>query len=542
MNAFRKLISVLLATLMIPSTISLAYEPDSFSAASQVENTVETFLEDCLDISYHHEEQVPLQHTLLTAPASLSGSGQTLSAAAQELASVGAELPLFQQMERTNMSLQTMSNDLSLQEDITAFYGALYEMEDVTYSNFESDYLFNDISVNGDYAAVDVTLVLNYQYSDCDQPTYEEIRYNLTLMKLNGSWYIADVASDDPMFQQYYQGGFDLESAVQGCEDALENSDLYEPVLSEQNIAVPMTTSDITYNKQNAINYALTYTTSTDTGEPSFKNDLFHWFDADCMNFASQCVWAGFGGSNYSADVQSGYGMDKDGSNTGNTAWWANATTGTNSWASCRNFRLYVQNSTNASDKGMTGALNAIAYNSNSLGYPASTLLGSVLHVKGYSNGSPVAGGHAVFVNAATGNSRSEVYYCAYNNTAKNKRLSLSFPASTTDTYQSVTIVVPLTMRNGETGTRMWADLLNVVVDRTIYRKLTGYANKELDSIQMVIYNPNSVPVMDYTWHDTDAVSANFNGFNMSGEWRVKLVGTDSSGDVTTFYYTVRVT
>lgn len=537
----RKTLAFVLATATL-STTCFAMGPGNRSESQfAVEDSVKGYLQDCIEASYFYEPTEPAAQTLLAAPLSIASDTQTISDAANDLAQLADDFPLLQQMDRSQSALESMVNDLNLQSDLTSFYGALYEMESIDYTFFDTDYIFNDVIVDGDLAAVDVTAVLNYQYSDCDQPTYEEIRYNLTLMNLNGSWYIADIVSDDPLFQQYYADEFDLEEAIQGCQDAIQNADLYTPVLSEQDIAVPMDTSDISYNKQNAINYALTYTTSTDTGLPSFKNDLFPWFGADCMNFASQCVWAGFGGSNSSTDIQAGYGMDKDGSNTGNTAWWANATSGTNSWASCRNFRLYVTNSTNGSGKGMTGALNAIAYNSDSLGYPASTLLGSVLHVKGSSNGSPVAGGHAVFVNAATGNSRSEVYYCSYNNTAKNKKLSLGFPASTTDTYQGVTIVVPLTMRDGESGTRMWADLLNVVVDRSIPRTLTGYANHELESIQMVIYNPNNVPVMDYMWHNTDEVSANFNGFNMSGEWRVKLVGTDSDGEVTNFYYTVRV-
>ncbi len=87
----------------------------------------------------------------------------------------------------------------------------------------------------------------------------------------------------------------------------------------------------------------------------------------------------------------------------------------------------------------------------------------------------------------------------------------------------------------------MWADLLNVVVDQTVPRTLTGYSSETMKTIQMIIRNPNGVPVMDYSWNNVSGVSASFAGFNMSGEWRIELIGTDSAGAQTSFFYTVRV-
>lgn len=529
------ILSLILAVSLMATTALGANEEDF---EQQVKDATEAYLRSCMEGIYFHEDTMPAELTIIDSAAPVSRESMTTASMFATLSQVEAEaeLPLFESVSRESSGLQAMTEALALQEAKVSFYGHLYETQDISYQSFDAEYLFHEVSVDGNCAVVDVSEVLNYQYSDCADPTYELIKYNIALIRVDGEWLIADVVSDDPFFQQNYNNdSFNLESAIQGYDIALASAEAAEAATVS---ALPSSANDIGYNKQNAVNYALTYTTSTDSGStPVFKNNLFRWWGADCMNFASQCVWAGFGGSNSSMDIQSGYGMDK----TGTYTWWANATTAASPWISCSSFRTYVKNSAGASEKGLQCSIAATAYNSDILPYSASDLIGAVLHVKGSSNGSPVSGGHAVFVNNATSNSRSGIYYCSYNNCAKNKKLSLSFNASSTDTYQGITTIIPQSFQDGASGARLWADLHNVVVDKNKTVTLTGYSSNIMANLHMIIQNPNGVPVMDYIWNTTDSVSVDFSGFNMSGEWRIQLKGTDKTGNVTNFYYTVRV-
>ena len=542
----KKRVLALFLSMVLLCSSAFALEP-AFATddSSAVKETVETYLRECTSGIYFHETDADAISNTLMAPALLDNESAVEWAGEEALCDFAEDacFDLARSLGKEVPTMDEMLQDLNTQSARVAFLGHLYESQDITYSSFDVQYLFQNIEATSNLAAVDVLEALNYQYSDCDEPTYEEIRYNITLTKLNGEWVIADVISDDHFFLEHYaDADFSLEEAIDGYDTAVAAADLVLDGDAIEADTAAQAASNIAYDRRNAANYALTYSTSTDTGStPEFKNNLFNWFGADCMNFASQCVWAGFGGSNSAAAIQSGYGMDKVGTNSGNTAWWCNATTGTNSWASCRNFRLYIQNSAASSEKGILASLTPYAYNSDTIGTSAEDLIGSVLHVKGYSSGKPVAGGHAVIVNNATGTKRSEVYYCSYNNCAKNKKLSLGFPASSTDTYQGVAVITPKTFQDGQNGTRLWADLLNVVVDKTVPRTLTGYASETMKTIQMIIRNPNGVPVMDYSWNNVSEVSASFAGFNMSGEWRIELIGTDSAGAQTSFFYTVRV-
>lgn len=353
----KKKILALFLSMVLLCTSAFALEP-AFTADdnSTVKETVETYLRECTSGIYFHEADTDVISNTLMAPAPLNDESAIEWAGEEALCAFveNTSFDLARSLGKEAPTMDEMLQDLNTQSARVAFLGHLYESQNITYSHFDAKYLFQNIETTSGYAAVDVLEVLNYQYSDCDEPTYEEIRYNITLAKLNREWVIADVISDDLFFLQHYaDADFSLEEAIDGYDAAVAAADqVLDGVAIEVDTAA-QAASNIAYNSHNAANYALTYSTSTDTGStPEFKNDLFNWFGADCMNFASQCVWAGFGGNNSAAAIQSGYGMDKVGTNSGNTAWWCNATTGTNSWASCRNFRLYIQNSAASSEKG----------------------------------------------------------------------------------------------------------------------------------------------------------------------------------------------
>lgn len=550
MRHFKVLMALCMAiALTCPTVFAAEAELTELNDRTEIEAVTESYLNSCTEGIYFHSGEMDSSQTLTavmmdTLTAEETSMEESISVAALDDFVEESSPTLLESMDRSSIFMKDMVMDLSTMENRTAYFGHVYEEQDITYSYFNADYVFNAVKVEGDYALAEVNEILDYQYSFCDEPTYEMIQYNVLLMKLNGEWVIADVISDDQFFQANYDNAdYDLETAIDGYDEVTDTAYIAENGLDDQSVTVTAAngSGDISYIKENAVNYALMHTTSDDSGTPSFKNDRFPWFGADCMNFASQCIWAGFGGSNSTTDIANGNGMDKVGSNSGNTAWWANNTSGTNSWASCRNFRLYVTNSAGSADKGLLCDMIPTAYNSNTLAFSAEDLIGAILHVQGSSNGSPVAGGHAVFVNNATGNTRDKIYVCAYNNCAKNKLLSTGWPASSTETTKGITAIVPRTFQGGEEGTRLWADLHNVFVDKTATRTLNGYSNVTLASLQMVVYRPNGTPVMDWTVYNTDHISTTYNEFNISGEWSIKLIGVDVDGDTTTWWHTIRV-
>lgn len=550
MRHFKTLMALcMVIALACPTVFAAEAELTDMNDRAEIETVTESYLKSCMEGIYFHSGEMDASQTLVAMVTEPLAAGESSMVESINVASLdnfveNTSSTLLDSIDRNNLSLNDMMMDLSTMENRTAYFGHVYEDQNITYSYFNADYVFNTIKVDGDYALAEVSEVLDYQYSFCDDPTYECIQYNVLLVKLDGEWVIADVVSDDQFFQVNYDNSdYDLEDAISGYDEANSASYIAEEGSDTQTVTITSAASDsdIAYIKENAVNYALMHTTSGDSSTPTFKNERFPWFGADCMNFASQCVWAGFGGSNSTTDIANGYGMDKVGSNTGNTAWWANNSSGTNSWASCRNFRLYVTNSASSSDKGLLCDMIPTAYNNNTLSFSADDLIGAVLHVEGRSNGSAVAGGHAVFVNNATGNTRDQIYVCAYNSCAKNKLLSTGWPVSSTETTKGITAIVPRTFQAAESGTRLWADLHNVFVDKTATRSLNGYSNVTLASLQAVVYNPSGTPVMDWTVYNTDHISTTYNGFSVSGEWSIKLVGTDSSGNTTTWWYTIRV-
>ena len=444
-------------------------------------------------------------------------------------------MPVAELVERNGVSVDAMLGDLRCMEDMTTYYAHIYEDQNVSFSDFDANYFFDDVVVDGDFAMVEVFEELNYQYSDCDEPSYELGEFNVMLVKLDGEWVVADVVSDDSAFLSSCTTSYDADSEIRAYDEAKSFS--YEstatvPAEDEDADIALAAASNIPYNRQNAVNYALTYTTQADDSHrtPTFRNTRFNWFGKDCMNFASQCVWAGFGGSNSWADIPAHQGMD-----TVNPYWWCDNAEQcpSGSWASCGAFRTYIKESKNLSSMGLICKNSTVPETSNDLGYSASQLVGAVLHVD-------TSFGHALFVNAATGTIRDKVMVCSYNNCRKNVKLSLLYPAKN-DPASAVEVIIPQTFQGGQTGLRVYGDLLNTIVTHTATRSLVGHSDVTCSSLEMVLLNPNGGQAGRWTASNTNVISASYNNWNITGEWSLKITGKTSAGASMTWYGTIRV-
>lgn len=482
----------------------------------------------------------------MTADGQISENAAVLSVSSQQVLETfvnNNEPELMASMERQEVSLNDMIRDLQCMEDMTAYKSYVYETQGFAYSYFDAQYHFGDVVIYDDYATVVVYEELNYQYDDCDQPSFEWGEYNLVLVKVDGDWVVADVASDDVAFMAYYQTGYDLSAELATYDRAMREAQsssartTVTPTLEEvpEENLLTAAANDLYYNKQSAANYALTYTSSDDEGSttPSFRNTRFNWFGKDCMNLCSQAVWAGFGGSNSWTDVPARNGMDINGSAT----WWCNNTTGTGSWASCSSFRTYV-NDVSSDSTGIVCARKSISGGTNTLPFTASELIGAVLHVEGYVNQTPTAKAHAVFVTNASGNTRDTVMVCSYNRCRKN--VKLSSVCAVGGSTKAVEIMIPQSFKGGKPSLFVNGSLLNVINTRTASRSLAGYSSVSAN-LNMTLLKPDGSTANSWTASNATAVTGTYSNWDTSGEWILKVTATTSAGASKTWYGTIRV-
>ncbi|NTU99378.1 hypothetical protein HGA64_05260 [Candidatus Falkowbacteria bacterium] len=144
-----------------------------------------------------------------------------------------------------------------------------------------------------------------------------------------------------------------------------------------------------------------------------FAVDIPNYNPSDCQNFASQCVWYGFGGTNSSTNINS---KDFPMIGSGTRAWYQTATQYDDSlsWINVISFADYVSSSS-TSTRGIFGWIN-----NNNLSYAE---VGDTIQIYSSSQGWY----HTYVVNAVTGTSgsrtNSNIWVCAHTSNRNNERL-----------------------------------------------------------------------------------------------------------------------
>ena len=184
---------------------------------------------------------------------------------------------------------------------------------------------------------------------------------------------------------------------------------------------------------------------------------------------------------------------------------------------------LYSTHSVNPGSENMLG----------SSGLTQNDLIGAALHVGKNS-------GHAVLVNNATGNKRSDVYFTAYNNCRKNVKLSTKYPADSGNNDAKIYVMVPRYIRNanGATANYVYARLENAMVKGSGFsRTLYGYAKSPVTNMVMHVYKPGQSSIAyTFTSVSNDEVSGSV-FFDTIGDWKVVVMGTN----LPTFTYIIRI-
>ena len=550
-------VCLLFSTTAFASSTSVSRTSPDMNAAIEVATS---YLEEAAYAQYFYETRDLAEHTIEVLPENEKAVLSQSLAEYPSFRSAQAIVP-YKDTSINTGTLQAFEKNLELHRDSVAYYGHLNEIERITYKYFTPSYDVVDSNIDGDFATVNVYETIDFQYSNCDEPSMMVTHYYISLVKYDGEWLVVSVESDDLFYQTYRDSDFELQEAIEGIDAAFEQKEwltLSEPAASNDNAGqlVPAANSstDRDYIPQNAVNYALTYSSSGDDGNksPSYKNENFYWTPESCQLFASQCVWAGFGGSNDPDDINNRLVMDTSGS----YQWWSTdskynnpdyndpgsaSDKGWNSWIKCSQFKKYVDAVKDSStESGIVCDTYPVPYNSDDLvgssGLTKSDLIGAVFHVRGLS-----ALGHAIIINNATGTTRQTVYYTCYNSCAKNIQLSLRFPKSTTNTNNKIYVMVPRYLRgaNGATSNYLYADLQNTLVKGTsgVRKTLYGRSVSAVPSLTMKVYKPNTAKAA-YTFpaSNKNVVSGSVL-FNVAGDWKVVVSGTG----LAPFTYIIRV-
>lgn len=558
----KRLLALVMMLSVLMSTTGLAYADSLAIVDLNTEaaiGTTTSYLEKSAYARYFYDER-ETEHLTIKA---ISEEDQTVLI--QNIAnypafrSAQAIVP-YEETKLSTATLSSFSENLTLHQESIAYYGHINKMENITYKYFSPSYEVVASNINGNLATINLYEILDFQYSDCAEPSMMITHYFVSLVKHDGDWLVMAVESDDLFYQTYRESGFDLQAEIASVDVAYRQNAEHRATMTvpdesgEQAAPLSISSTDREYIPQNAVNYALTYSTSADDGNssPSYKNEKFYWTSASCQLFVSQCLWAGFGGSNTQVDINNRLGMDTGGS----YQWWSTKTLynnpeyndagslsdiAWNSWIKCSQFKVYVDGvKASTTESGIVCDTYEVPYNSNDMvgtsGLTSNDLIGAALHVKGSSG----ALGHAIIINNATGTTRSTVYYTSYNNCAKNIKLSTGFPSGTSSSNK-IYVMVPRYLRggNGATANYLYGDLQNALVMGTsgVTKTLYGRAKSAVSSLTMTVYAPGATtPYCTFTRSNATVVSGNVL-FNQVGEWKVVVSGTGLSS----YTYLIRV-
>lgn len=482
--------------------------------ATEIKQTVQEFFEAYLENAYLYTNNDFTQQTVISKETAQNAKSTFV-------------------IDGENKSLADLCDNISYIRDKVAYWQYMRKDAGIERTDFKTEFSFDSVNINNNTANVKLAAYMSFQYADSDLPSYMEAIYSATLVKLDNRWLIADVTEANDWFDATYKNddSFDVDRIIRDYE--AEKASSSEGGLDYEAASVSRVGTSLSYNQANAAAYAYTYTTSTSATPTDFYNNNFQYFSSDCMNFASQCVWAGFGGSNDVTSINN-HGVPMDA--TGSYNWFSSKTQNDHSasWSSCSSFRTYASNSNSAtSETGLRttkyslGSTDSFSVVTNY----STVLLGAVLNVPGSSGDY----GHAVIVTDVTGSSRSNVYYCAHTNMAKNIKISDSWNTGKiyvyipTSFYSSTTLSSP----------RISVDMYRPVAQNTT-QTLTATTDVSCYRIATTVTTPGGSSSTSNTYNASSATRSYT--FSSTGLYTIKVSAyLTSSSSAVDHYYTIRV-
>ena len=374
-----------------------------------------------------------------------------------------------------------------------------------------------------------------------EDSSFSQKEHTVSLIKVDGEWIVANVETKYDWFANEYKDTEYKISSIIAAEkqniqaqaecSANEDSVVSAAPAEDEMVAEVLANASFArmYNKENAWKYAYTYATSTTTSTANsyYNTDIFNDYSGpdagDCMNFASQAIYAGFSGSNNLTSVNAGtapqdtVGIAAGQPNAAQTKWYAKPASTYWAWTSCGYFRDYIDYSVNDTETRLRAVKKPITASSDFSEVGTANLIGSIIHVNG---SKPL--GHAVIVNNATGTARNQIYFTAHSPNAKNLNLAEEYSgqmvsirptyfydvttctgANTSHTFSSTNSKCA---RCGYVRTYIIPTLLTPMAKNTQIT-LTARTNHTVSSISMSVKNPNGATTNLGTVTNTTSIS-----------------------------------
>ncbi len=318
--------------------------------------------------------------------------------------------------------LTELQKNIQFLEKKAAYYAAVRQMQNIYREDLQLHYTYRSLKMEEYSARVSVRETATFYYTDSHRQSVYETGYVVYLVKFTGRWLVADV-SDGSGFDEMYKKNpdFDLTAALEEFSAGLKAEEAVLTAPYEPDPGAGDTR--ILYNGKNAAAYAATYCRPDEKTSRKYYNPRFKSYagqGGDCMNFASQSMWAGFGGSQTAAAIDGHAApMDTEGAETwyGRTSASGTKDSDILNWISCSSFWKYLNGekdktagSNQSADNGMYATIITAPWYSPITGVSPEELIGAVAHVSG-------SGGnysHAIVLTAAVGNQRGEIWYCSH--------------------------------------------------------------------------------------------------------------------------------
>lgn len=373
---------------------------DAASEEEQAKAAVETFLGN-------YEAAAMLDQAADLTPCTVSDSALAWEAADQAFTISGESATLAELRE----------NIVYLSRKAACWAG-MRRMQDIRREDLRLTYTYKSLVLGENTGRASLTETAEFFYTDSERPSVFEMSWRVTLVKVAGRWVVAD-ATDWSSFDGTYKGKgpLDVPAVLAEFAEGLAREDCVVSYPLEES---PDPAGNILYRGSDAAAYAYTYARpDADPDREGFYNPLFKAYagnGGDCMNFTSQCLWAGFGGSE-TAEAVDGHAAPMD--TAGLSTWYGRtAAEGTRdediySWISCSSFRKYLMDGETRTNLLEEPGLYATVLDLGTGGVSGVTpeeLIGAAAHV----NGSGGLYSHAVILTDAKGLSRGEIWFCSH--------------------------------------------------------------------------------------------------------------------------------
>lgn len=479
------------------------------------------------------------------------------------------------------------SQSLQFFVERTKLFSAFREENGIFRENFQVQYTFGKISYqpSDDTYYTDVTEEVTYRIIDGnDMDTYVATQFQVTLKETENGFKIMDVYDPEDWFTaEYEEEGFDYEVLLEDYtgEEPVAAEVISEPeeTIEEAVQSTPLKSgldSQVTasvdgpqkaaaqyrintyrpYNAQNGSCYAYTYS-ANDGSKNTYYNDKFYYhYQTDCINFGSQCIWAGFGGSNDDASILN-HNAPMDAGGT--WQWYGRAADDSEvsyvTWRSNQYFNRYMTGM-NHSGSGEAGVLSriielpAVSGSGNGvLEINPFDLLGAVLQVKGGSTDYA----HAIFVvgiNPTKGKfTRNNVYFCSHTNNRRNACLGDWFPNCKIRVFQPLLYRdvsyctqkqhVYSKVEGGSDGTCNACGFVRLYLTPYMTKPVSvgtettigGTANLRCDEMRILVKAPGEETAAEVEAASDTRICRTSYSFDQAGLYEITVYGTDQDRD-----------